>query len=182
MKYKGGETQAVSDRECMFMKQESYVKVSEFVRRFRYGEAIVKYENSWLTRIVYVAFLVFLAILLWQRDERIVRVVLVCGVSFILVSVFRKVYDAERPYTLYDFEPIVKKNKTGHSMPSRHVFSGAIIAMAFLYVLPLCGALIFVCTVLMCFGRVIAGVHFPKDVIVGFLAGVFCGIIGFYVI
>lgn len=164
------------------MKQESYVKVSEFVRRFRYGEAIVKYVNSWLTRIVYVAFVVFLAVLLWQRNEKIVRVVLVCGVSFVFISIFRKLYDADRPYTVYDFEPIVKKSKTGHSMPSRHVFSAAVIAMAFLYVSPLWSVLIFSCTIIMCFGRVIAGVHFPKDVIAGLMAGVLCGVIGFYVI
>lgn len=158
------------------------MKVSEFVRRFRYGEAVVKNVNSWLTRIVYVAFVVFLAVLLWQRDEKIVRVVLVCGVSFVLISIFRKLYDADRPYTVYDFEPIVKKSKIGHSMPSRHVFSAAVIAMAFLYVSPLWSILIFACTIIMCFGRIIAGVHFPRDVIAGLTAGVLCGVIGFYAI
>lgn len=164
------------------MKQETYVNISEFVRKFRYGEAIVKYLNIFVTRIIYVAFILFLAILLWHRNDKFIRVVLVCGVSFVLISIFRKLFDADRPYTRYDFEPIMKKSKTGHSMPSRHVFSGAIIAMAFLYVSPLWSIPIFVCTVIMCFGRVIAGVHFPKDVIAGLIAGICCGIIGFYVI
>lgn len=164
------------------MKQETYVKVSDFVRRFRYGEAIVKYGNIFITRIVYIAFLVLLAMLLWQKDERIVRVVLVCGISFVLVSLIRKFYNEDRPYTTYDFEPVVKKDKTGESMPSRHVFSGFVIAMAFLYVNPLWSVLIFICSAVMCFGRVIAGVHFPRDVIVGAVFGIMCGYVGFFLI
>lgn len=34
----------------------------------------------------------------------------------------------------------------------------------------------------MCFMRVIAGVHFPKDVIVGAIIGILSGVIGFYII
>ena len=164
------------------MKQESYVRVSEWVRKFRYGETMVKYGNIFITRIVYIAFLVFLAVLFLNKDERLVRVILVCGISFILVSLFRYFYNEDRPYTIYDFEPVVKKNKKGQSMPSRHVFSGFVIGMAFLYVYPPLSILIFVCSVLMCFGRVIAGVHFPKDVIAGAVIGIVSGHVGFFLI
>lgn len=164
------------------MKQETYVKISEFVRRFRHGETIVKYVNTLVTRIVYVAFIVFLAIMLWQKDERVVRVVLVCGISFVLISFVRKIFNHDRPYTKYEFNPIVKRSKTGESMPSRHVFSGFVIAMAFLYVYPMWSILIFGCSIIMCFGRVIAGVHFPKDVIAGAVIGIVCGYLGFFLI
>jgi membrane-associated phospholipid phosphatase len=169
-------------REVFKMKQETYVKISKFVRSRRYGEDIVKYGNILVTRIIYVAFLVMLITLLLQKDERIVRVVLVTGISFALVSVFRHFYNEDRPYTIYDFDPVVKKNKTGESMPSRHVFSGFVIGMAFLYVQPCLSIPMFICSVLMCFGRVIAGVHFPKDVIAGAVIGIISGIVGFYLI
>ena len=164
------------------MKQETYRKMSESVKKFRHGTSIIKYGNDLLTGIIYVAFLVLLAVMFFHKEERIWRVVLVCGISFVLVSLFRYFYDEKRPYVLYDFEPVVKKNKAGQSMPSRHVFSGFVIGMAFLYVAPLWSGLIFLCATLMCFGRVVAGVHFPKDVIVGALIGIFSGIIGFWMI
>lgn len=164
------------------MRQESYIKVSEYVRRFRHGEEIIQYGNIWVTRIIYVAFFVMLIVLLLQRDERIVRVVLVTGISFILVSVFRHFYNEKRPYTIYDFNPIVRKEKTGESMPSRHVFSGFVIGMAFLYIQPYLSIPVFVCSIFMGLGRVIAGVHFPKDVIAGAIIGIISGIIGFYLI
>lgn len=164
------------------MKCQDYIKISEWVRRFRYGENIVKYGNLILTRIVYVAFLTLLITLAFQKDIRIVRIVLVTGISFVLVSVIRHIFNSPRPYTVYDFNPIVKKDKTGDSMPSRHVFSVFVIGMAFFYINPALGIIIFVDGLLMCIGRVVAGVHFPKDVIVGAIIGIVSGVVGFFII
>ena len=78
---------------------------------------------------------------------------------------------------MYDFKPIIEKNKKGESMPSRHVFSAFIIGMAFLYIgeIPL-GIIGLIIAIV----RVISGVHFPKDVIVGALVGILCGAVGFF--
>ena len=129
--------------------------------------------------MAYFVMLIFLAV---NRDERVIRIVLVTGISFILVSIFRYVVDAPRPYTLYEFKPVVKKEKTGQSMPSRHVFSAFVIGMSVLYISVHLGILILADSFLMCFMRVIAGVHFPKDVIVGAIIGILSGVIGFYII
>lgn len=164
------------------MKQETYIKISDFVRKYPKGESIVKYANIIITRIVYVAYFVMLVILAVQRDNRIFRVVLVTGISFLIVSVFRHIIDAQRPYVLYDFDPIVKKDKRGQSMPSRHVFSTFIIGMSAWYLWPALGVIIFIDGIFMCIGRVIAGVHFPRDVIAGAFLGIISGVIGFYLI
>lgn len=164
------------------MKQETYIKISDCVRRFKYGEQTVRYINLFMTRVIYVAFIVMLITLAFQRDERIVRIVLTTGISFVLVSLFRHVFNSDRPYTKYDFEPIVKKEKTGESMPSRHVFSAFVIGMAFLYVKPWLGVTVLALGAVMGFGRVVAGVHFPKDVIAGAIIGIASGIVGFWVI
>ena len=164
------------------MKQETYIKISEFVRKYPHGESIVKYANNIITGVVYMAYFVMLIFLAVNGDERVIRIVLVTGISFILVSIFRYVVDAPRPYTLYEFKPVVKKEKTGQSMPSRHVFSAFVIGMSALYVSVHLGILILDESFLMCFMRVIAGVHFPKDVIVGAIIGILSGVIGFYII
>lgn len=164
------------------MKQETYVKISDYVRSFKYGEQAVKFINVFATRIVYVAFIALLIIMALQKDERFIRVVLVTGISFVMLSVLRRIFNSERPYTKYDFEPIMKKDKTGESMPSRHVFSAFVIGIAFFYIQPWMGIIVFVLGVIMCFGRVIAGVHFPKDVIAGAIIGIVSGIIGFYIV
>lgn len=164
------------------MKQETYIKISDFVRKYPNGESIVKHVNLIMTQIVYVAYFILLIVLAIQKDNRIWRIVLVTGISFLLVSVFRHIVDAPRPYVVYDFRPVVLKDKKGQSMPSRHVFSTFVIGMSFFYVCPFVGGLFFLDGILMCFGRVIAGVHFPRDVIAGAVVGILSGILGFYFI
>ena len=102
--------------------------------------------------------------------------------SFIVVSFLRKCIDAKRPYVKYNITPLVKKDKMGESMPSRHVFSITIIAMCWLYIYQPVGIVLFILTVILAILRVIAGVHFIRDVIAGIVAGIICGFIGLWIL
>ena len=95
--------------------------------------------------------------------------------SFLLVSVFRNLYNAKRPYELLEIQPLIHKDKKGKSFPSRHVFSVFVIAMTFLWLCPPAGVVFLVVGVLLALCRVIGGVHFPRDVIAGALAGIAAG-------
>lgn len=164
------------------MKQESYIRITDKIREFRYGEEIVITINNVLTGFVYLCYCVLLLLLVIHNDASIIRVLLVTGISFVAVSIVRHCINAKRPYIKYDFKPIIKKEKEGDSMPSRHVFSAFVIGMAFLYFNTLWGIVMLFAGTLICFFRVIAGVHFPRDVIVGAVIGITAGIIGFYLI
>ena len=78
--------------------------------------------------------------------------------------------------------PVIPKSTKGKSFPSRHVFCVAIIGVTALYALPklpVIGIIILVIAVLMAVLRVCSGVHFPRDVIAGFLCGVLMGAAGY---
>lgn len=165
------------------MNQQNYRKITDGIRSLKNGEKIVQFINSLATKIVYMAYLVALVVLINDKNKDITRFVLVTAISFVLVSVVRRIINSERPYTMYDFKPIIEKDKKGESMPSRHVFSAFIIGMAFLYIGEISlSIIIFACGVIIAVVRVLSGVHFPKDVIVGALIGIICGAIGFFVI
>ena len=155
------------------MNQQTYRKITDGIRGLENGEKIVQFINSIATKIVYMAYVVGIIILFDEKNKGLARFVAVTAISFIINS--------ERPYTMYDFKPIIEKNKKGESMPSRHVFSAFIIGMAFFYIgeIPL-GIIVFVCGLIIAIVRVISGVHFPKDVIVGALVGILCGVVGFF--
>ena len=102
--------------------------------------------------------------------------------SFIVVSFFRKCIDAKRPYVKYNITPLVKKEKKGESMPSRHVFSITIIAMCWLYIYQPIGIVLLILTIILAAVRVIAGVHFIRDVIAGIAVGILCGFIGLWIL
>ena len=68
------------------------------------------------------------------------------------------------------------------ALPSRHVFSVFIIAATIFYVHPSAGILLGLLGVVLAVLRVIGGVHEPRDVIAGALAGILCGVLGYYVL
>ena len=76
----------------------------------------------------------------------------------------------------------IEKDTAGKSFPSRHVFSVFIIAATIFYVHPSAGILLGLLGVVLAVLRVIGGVHEPRDVIAGALAGILCGVLGYYVL
>lgn len=168
------------------MKEESYIKITEAVRKRKNGEKIITTINNIITNMIYGLFGVIIVraafIQYNYNTDTCVRIVLVCGISFVAVTLFRYIIDEKRPYVLYNFTPLIRKEKIGQSMPSRHVFSAFIIAMSALYIYVPLGIFMMILAVIMAFERVICGVHFPKDVIAGAVIGIVSGIIGFYLI
>lgn len=118
--------------------------------------------------------------LVYMRDERIIRVIIVPAVTFAGVSIFRKVYDAPRPYEVCGVKPLIPKDKKGQSFPSRHTVSAFAIAMACLYVNVWLGVVTLFLAVVVAATRVIARVHFVRDVVAGTAISVIVGIIGFW--
>ena len=143
--------------------------------------------NSVLTKAVYIMYpllLIYLAVYhLTDKEPGFVPALLVPGISFVLLSIFRDKIDAPRPYEMPGAKPpIIKKDAPGKSFPSRHIFSIFVIAVTFFWVWPAVGILIGVAGAVLSWVRVEGGVHFPRDVIAGALIGIGCGILGFYVI
>ena len=113
------------------------------------------------------------------------------GVSFVLVSIFRHLYNAPRPYEVSGSaqyatghaqdaaEPIIKRDGTGKSFPSRHVFSIFMIAVTAFQLRPAVGIIIGIAGVVLAYCRVKGGVHFTRDVVAGAIIGIGLGIIGF---
>ena len=143
--------------------------------------------NSVLTKAVYILYpllLIYLAVYhLTDKEPGFVPALLVPGISFVLLSIFRDRIDAPRPYEIPGAKPpVIKKDAPGKSFPSRHIFSIFVIAATFFWVWPASGILIGIAGVILAWVRVAGGVHFPRDVIAGALIGIGCGILGYYVI
>lgn len=136
-------------------------------------------SNSIATKLVYILYPILLVWLLYRQEISFWRVLLTPAISFLLVSIFRHYYNAPRPYEQLNIQPLIHKDTTGHSFPSRHVFSVSVISCAFLYTIPWIGVVLLVLSVFMAMIRVLGGVHFPVDVLAGFLCGMISGLIGF---
>lgn len=164
------------------MTKETYAKLTGTMRQNAKLTHLLNILNKVLTYLIFAAYPLMLVYLLIKDRERLPMAVVVPAVSFVLLSVFRKAVNFPRPYEVFEMPPVIPKNTKGRSFPSRHVFCVAIIGVTALYAfpeLPVIGTIILVIAVLMAFLRVFSGVHFPRDVIVGFLCGVLMGAAGY---
>lgn len=145
-------------------------------------EVWVQRLNRWLTELGWLMYPLLLLAMAWKGDARLLRCVLVPGISFGLVTLVRRRINAPRPYQVLDIAPILVKDTQGQSMPSRHVFSLFVIAMTYLWVQPVMGAALLLLSVVLAVLRVLGGVHFPRDVLVGALCGIGSAWVGYWLI
>lgn len=132
--------------------------------------------NSLLTKIMYLVYPLLLIYLFFKQPSRLISFILIPGLSFVLVSLGRHLLNAPRPYETWHITPLIPKNTKGHSFPSRHVFSATIISMAALRLNLALGIFFLILSLLIAFCRILGGVHYPRDVIAGYLIGIICGL------
>lgn len=161
------------------MTEEKYRRIFGYLENHKSLKELVLFVNNWVTLITYIAYPLMLVRLFVDGDERIIITVAVPAVSFIIVSVVRYITKAPRPYEKYDFVPLIQKNSTCNSFPSRHVFSVFVIAMAFMNIQLSLGILFIAFGIALAVCRVAIGVHFPKDVAAGAVAGIIAGTLFF---
>lgn len=165
------------------MYRDRYNKLSGWIRRkpYRYKLFLILYKTLPLLVMGTYGVMIFYGIYKLNREQWI-RIIAVPAVTFLVVTVFRKLINEKRPYEAYDIQPLVYKSKQGESFPSRHMVSVVIIAMAGLYMNRLLGILLLLVSVLIGILRPAAGVHYVRDILGGFLFSLIMGIIGFYII
>ncbi len=157
------------------MKQETYLKLYKRVAPLSKALAWV---NRLITWGVYAWFVDWMLWLFLFGRQAFWPALVTMGVSFVLVSVFRRIVNAPRPYEVFDVSPLMHKETHGQSFPSRHVFSIFIIATVTFCLYPLPGMVLFAAGVVLAVVRVITGVHFLHDVLAGAACGVVMGLAG----
>lgn len=162
------------------MTKEQYIKITEPLRQNGERAKKVCDANEILTGMIYCVYPMYLGMLFLEKDPLLLRSILVPAISFVLLTVVRRLINAPRPYEKFGMPPIIDKDTEGKSFPSRHVFSIFVIGMTIFVSHPGAGIMIGFLGIVLAIIRVIGGVHEPRDVVAGAVAGILCGIVGFY--
>ena len=178
------------------MTPEQYRKIRDGLDARPTLRRLVLFCNHWLPAVPFVCYPVLLVILNVQWFallrvgsaaaldfmQQIARAILVPGITFWFGTALRARLDRPRPYEQPGFVPLVAKETRGHSFPSRHALSAAVLAMVWMYFYPAVGWAMVSITVLICIGRVLTGVHFVRDVAFGAALGFALGYAGMWLL
>ena len=164
------------------MTKEQYIKVTEPLRSNSERAKRVTSLNHVLTALVFCVYPLYLFMLFTDKNPWLWRAIFVPAVSFVILTIVRKIINAPRPYEKFQIPPVLEKDTKGKSFPSRHVFSVFIIAVTIFYEHPGAGVLLGMIGIGLGVVRVFVGVHEPRDIVAGAVFGIACGVVGYYVI
>lgn len=160
------------------MNKEFYQNLHTFVETHGALRKAVTLATKALPGIVYVSYPVMLVYLFFVGSGLLLRSVLVPAAGFLICTVLRKWINAPRPYEAFNIPSITPKDTAGKSFPSRHAACGAVIAVTALWSAPALGWVLLVVSILIPVSRVLAGVHFIRDVLAGWALGAAIGFVG----
>ena len=137
--------------------------------------------NRFMTVVLPIVYLTLLATTYLREGlgEQVWIYLFVPASGFVILSLLRKKLNAPRPYEVWEIVPLLDRDSPGQSMPSRHVFSATIISMACLHASLSVGLILLILSAILGLVRVLGGVHYPKDVVVGYICALVWGVIFF---
>ena len=161
--------------------QEWYDYIAANIENRPFLLSLLRTFNRFMTVVMPIVYLTLLATAYLQEGlgKQVLMYVFIPVSGFVILSFLRKKINAPRPYEVWEIVPLLDRDSPGKSMPSRHVFSATIISMACLHASLSVGVILLVFSALLGLVRVLGGVHFPKDVVVGYICGLVWGVIFF---
>ena len=168
-------------RKYMKNYQEWYDHIAGNIENKPFLLSLLRTFNRFMTIVMPMIYLTLLAITYLQQGlgKQVVMYVFIPASGFVILSFLRKKINAPRPYEVWEIVPLLDRDSPGQSMPSRHVFSATIISMACLHASLSVGVILLVFSALLGLVRVLGRVHFPKDVVIGYICGLVWGVIFF---
>ena len=161
--------------------QEWYGYVAGKIEKKPFLLSLLRTFNRFMTVVMPIVYLTLLVATYFQEGlgKQVLIYVFIPASGFVILSLLRKKINAPRPYEVWEIVPLLDRDSPGQSMPSRHVFSATIISMACFHASLSVGIILLVLSALLGLVRVLGGVHYPKDVLLGYICGLVWGVIFF---
>ena len=161
--------------------QEWYDYIAANIENRPFLLSLLRTFNRFMTVVMPMIYLTLLATTYLQQGlgKQVGIYLFIPASGFVILSFLRKKINAPRPYEVWEIVPLLDRDSPGQSMPSRHVFSATIISMACLHASLTMGMICLTLSAFLGLVRVLGGVHFPKDVVVGYICGLVWGVLFF---
>lgn len=146
-------------------------------------DALIVFLASYLQYLLIAAFLVLLYVAAYSRREKFyifwTTIISIAVARGIITEIIRFFYHRPRPFLVYQLHPLIAEHKW--SFPSGHAAFFFAMATAIYLYNKKWGMWFFIATLIMTISRVVAGVHYPSDILGGMIIGILIAYATFYI-
>lgn len=165
------------------MKQEHYEGIFRWFRAEKWRVKTLLFLTKGLPYLFFLGYGGMLLFLLLKRDLRLAAAIVVPGLTLLLCMRMRVILNRKRPYEALQIAPLLQKDTAGKSCPSNHTTSAFVIAATAFWLFGWgVGVGAFLLAGMVGLTRVLTGVHFPRDVILGAALGILVAAIGYFLL
>lgn len=157
------------------MNRNKYERITSFFKNNKAANTALKIIYKYLPLLIFILYPIGIVWVFFKQSEIFFQFVLVPLSVFLMVTALRKLINEQRPYEKYGIQPVFAKDTKGKSMPSRHTASAFIISMVMLRINPYLGIGFLAVSFIIMLSRVLAGVHYIRDVFVGMTISIVIG-------
>lgn len=150
-----------------------------FAGQAKFFDWLIIFFADYLAYFLFFTALIYLFFMKdWRRRWQFVLISLLAIILSrgVITELFRFFYFRPRPFAALSFTPLIDKLSSA-AFPSGHAAFFFALAGVLFFENKRLGIWFFVASVLMGIARVAAGVHWPTDIIAGFLVGILSAII-----
>lgn len=172
----------------MAMTAAKYEAIFAWFRARPAAQKALRIISKGAVAVVYAAYALAVLVAAWQGLNPdgaggwrpLATLVAVPGAVFVLGTALRAGINRPRPYEALGFTPLYPKSTKGQSLPSRHCFAAAAIAVTIGSYNPVAGVVLGVLALLLAACRVLMGHHYPSDVAAGLAFGAALAALGLW--
>ena len=158
-----------------------YLSLYNWAKKNKVVNCINLYTVKFSSKFFFAAYSFTCIILILDRNSKIIIFLLAPLFLLITNTCLRKLFKRVRPYEKLDLDVNGRDNKESFSFPSNHAACSSVIATVIFFINPTLGIFLIICSVITGISRVIAGIHYPSDIVAGWSIGALFGMIGFYI-
>ena len=135
----------------------------------------------WSSRVFAVIYLFAVVLMLAKNNKKVLPIIAAPAVTVFAVQIIRFFYLRPRPFVALEIDNLIYHTASG-SMPSMHAASAFVIAAVIWCVHKKAGNILLLFAFVTGLSRVMVGVHFPADVLLGSILGLSFGFTAFKIV
>lgn len=144
-------------------------------------DSLIIFLSQYFSYIFLVGFIIFALTMVKEKKQLLITAFFSSFFArFVITELIRHFYHRPRPFMIFQVHQLVSENNW--SFPSGHsTFFFAMAASVYFYNKKW-GILFLIAALLMNISRVIAGVHYPSDILGGMIIGVITAYVSFFLL